>query len=270
MADELIVFTIEGAPERNGNVTAETFIAKLRQFVTTIYAFERAFTRREKRNIDLEVVELSRVNPTSVKFKPKSREAGYYSAPAMTWAFEQIDRVQRGDAVDDSVPQTAIDNVIELAKHRGKGDRDFKNFRIEYETKVVSLDAGLETRAMALRATRRADVKPAWHRGVSKGSLFGELRGVMDFEGERRFYILPPSGPGQVECIFPENIREQMNAHLFKLVRVEGYLRYDGETPFPYLLDAEGVQGVPVTAEHFADLRGMFRGLDMPEEEEIF
>jgi hypothetical protein len=45
MPDELITFVIEGMDERNGNITAETFLAKIRQFVTTIYSFERPSQR---------------------------------------------------------------------------------------------------------------------------------------------------------------------------------------------------------------------------------
>lgn len=130
MAEELITFTIEGAAERNGNVTAETFIAKLRQFVTTIYAFERAFTKRDQRNLDLEIVELSRKNPAQVKLKARTRVPGYSAQPALTWTFDQISRVQRGEPVDESVPQKALDNVIELAKHRTKGAHDFNLLKV--------------------------------------------------------------------------------------------------------------------------------------------
>lgn len=269
MADELITFIIEGGAERNGNVTADTFLTKLRQFVATIYAFERAFTRRDQRNVDLEVVELSKINPTSVKFRPRSREQGYSASPAMKWTFEQIERVQRGESVDESIPQRAIDNVVELAKHRLKGEADFKMLRIEYGAKAIAVDPTLEARALALRATRRAEAGPIWHRGVSRGSMFGELRGIMDLEGERRFYILPPSGPDQIECIFPEDMRDQMTAQLFKVVRITGYLRYDGTMPFPYLMEAEKIDGVEPPRKHFADLAGFFRDLEMPEREDV-
>jgi len=110
-----------------------------------------------------------------------------------------------------------------------------------------------------------------WQPGVSRGSLFGELRGVMDFDGERRFYIRPPSGADQVQCIFPEEMRALMNEHLFQVVRVHGFLRYDGATPFPYLMEAERIEGVPPddARGHFSDLRGIFKGMEMPEAGDI-
>jgi hypothetical protein len=83
MPESLITFVIEGADERNGNVTAETFLSKLRQFVATLYSFERAFARRDQRLIDLEVAELSRQSPAQVRFKVRSRAARYDAAPTV-------------------------------------------------------------------------------------------------------------------------------------------------------------------------------------------
>lgn len=107
-----------------------------------------------------------------------------------------------------------------------------------------------------------------WQPGVSRGSLFGELRGVMDFDGERRFYVRPPSGASQVQCIFPEVMRALMNEHLFQVVRVFGFLRYDGRKPFPYLMEADRLEGIQEdeTRGHFSDLRGFFRGMEVSEQ----
>jgi hypothetical protein len=122
--------------------------------------------------------------------------------------------------------------------------------------------------ALALREMRRSEEPTIWQPGVSRGSLFGELRGVMDFDGERRFYIRPPGGASQVQCIFPEEMRTQMNEHLFQVVRVFGFLCFDGRTPFPYLMEADRLEGVPEdqTRGHFSDLRGFFRGMEISEQ----
>jgi len=271
MPDDLITFVIDGVDERNGNVTAETFLAKIRQFVTTLYSFERAFAKRDQRLIDLEIVDLSRQNPTQVRFKPRSRALGYDAHNAMKWTFEQFEHIQRNESVDPSIPQKAIDNVVELSQHRTKTAADFKLLRVEYEGKTIAFDPLMGARALTLRETRRAEGPATWQPGVSRGSLFGELRGVMDFDGERRFYIRPPSGADQVQCIFPEEMRALMNEHLFQVIRVYGFLRYDGATPFPYLMEAERIEGVPPddTRGHFSDLRGIFKGMEMPEAGDI-
>jgi hypothetical protein len=271
MPESLITFVIEGVDERNGNVTAETFLSKLRQFVTTLYSFERAFARRDQRLIDLEVVSLSRESPAQVKFKVRSRAVGYDAEPAIRWTFQQFEKIQRSEPVDESIPQKAIDNVIELAEHRTKKAADFKTLRVEYEESKVAFDTLLGAKALTLRETRRSEEKAIWNPGYSRGSLFGELRGVMDFDGERRFYIRPPSGVAQIQCIFPEEMRQQMNEHLFEAVRVVGVLRYDGTSPFPYLMEAERLEGVPQDAgSHFSELRGIFRGLETPEAVDLF
>jgi hypothetical protein len=272
MPDDLITFVIEGVDERNGNVTAETFLAKLRQFVTTLYSFERAFAKRDHRLIDLEVVDLSRQNPTQVRFKARSRAVGYDVRNAMKWTFDQFEKIQRNDPVDQSIPQKAIDNVVELSQHRTKTASDFKLLRVEYEETKIAFDPMMGARALTLRETRRSEDLATWQPGVSRGSLFGELRGVMDFDGERRFYIRPPSGVAQVQCIFPEEMRAHMNEHLFQVVRVFGFLRYDGATPFPNLMEAERIEGVPQddTIGHFSDLRGLFRDMEMPDRADVF
>jgi hypothetical protein len=268
MPDELITFVIEGMDERNGNITAETFLAKIRQFVTTLYSFERAFAKRDQRLIDLEVIDLSRQSPTQVRFKARSRVVGYDARAAMRWTFEQFERIQRGETVDQSIPQKAIDNVIELSQHRTNIAADFKLLRVEYEQTKIAFDPLMEARALTLRETRRSEEPPIWQAGISRGSLFGELRGVMDFNGERKFYIRPPSGASQVQCIFPEEMRALMNEHLFQVVRVFGFLRYDGRKPFPYLMEAERLEGIKEdeTRGHFSDLRGFFRGMEISEQ----
>lgn len=272
MTDDLITFVIDGVAERNGNVTAETFLAKIWQFVTTLYSFERAFTKRDQRLIELELVDLSRASPARVIFKPRSRAAGYDAHTSMNWTFGQFEKIQKGEPVDPSIPQRAIDNVIELSQHRTKASSDFKLIQIEYAGASISFDPLMEARAMTLRETRRSEAPPTWQPGVTRGSLFGELRGVMDFDGERRFYIRPPSGADQVQCIFPEEMRAMMNEHLFQVVRVFGYLRYDGASPFPHLMEAERLEGVPDKADrgHFSDLRGIFKGMALPESVDIF
>ena len=187
---------------------------------------------------------------------------------AIKWTFEQFERIQRRGPIEPSIPQRAIDNVIELSQHRTKAAADFKLLRIEYEQANIVFDSLMGARALTLRETRRSEDPPIWQEGISRGSLFGELRGVVDFDGERRFYIRPPSGASQVQCIFPEEMRALMNEHLFHVVRVFGFLRYDGRKPFPYLMEAERLEGITEdeTRGHFSDLRGFFRGMEISEQ----
>ena len=114
-------------------------------------------------------------------------------------------------------------------------------------------------RTLVIGARIAIDASAPWHSGVSRGEIFGELREVVDFDGEREFYIVPPSGPSRILCIFQESLRAQVQSRLWTPVRVSGFLHYDGKGPFPHLLEADGIDGVIKPEGHFADMRGAFR-----------
>jgi hypothetical protein len=269
--NDLIRLVLEGSPDRHGNIPADIFLSKLRQFIATLYSFDRAFAKRDKRSIELEVVDLRRVNPAIVSFRPRPQVGGYDVQVAMDWTVEQLVHIHDQGRADIAVPQSALDNVVELARFGDKRRAPLSGLRVEYRGRVVQFDQKMEANALVLRSARAIDTGTVWKAGVSKGSLFGELRGVMDMDGERQFYIVPPSGADRVLCIFPEEMRQQMIAHLFQLVRVNGYLRYDGATAFPYLVEAESIEGVTPMApsQHFANLLGAFAGYERPEPEPL-
>lgn len=271
MDDLLVKLVLEGTVDRHGNIPADVFLAKLRQFIATMYSFDRAFAERGKRAVDLEVVDLKRVNPAIVAFRPRANVGGYDADASIAWTIGQFTRIQSGDGADVSVPQEALDNVIDLSRIREQKMPPLKGVRVEYGDISVSFDTRMEDNALILRTKRHIAPAEIWQAGVSKGSLFGELRGVMDINGERQFFITPPSGAERVQCIFPEDLRVQMNDHLFKVVRVYGYLRYDGRKPTPYLVEAEEIEGQTTRsgAKHFSDLLGAFRDYEMPEPSEF-
>lgn len=265
MADDLINFVIDGSEERRGAIPAEAFLAKLRAFISTIYAFERAFSKKAQRQMELEIVDLQRNSPGLVAMRARTRAPGFPTQEALVWTFEQLDHLYEGRPLDPAVPQSAIDNVVDLAAVRAARLPELGLIRASYGPATLKIDAVLEARALAARAERIADDRPPWRPGVSRGSLFGELRGVMDFEGEREFFIIPPSGPAKVQCIFTEEIRDAMVANLFKTVKVRGMLRYDGNSPYPVLMEATALERVEDPQSHFSDIRGIFRDMEPPE-----
>ena len=159
-------------------------------------------------------------------------------APALRWGFDQLQRLREGKEVDAAVSQAVLDNVVDLAQYRDGKFPALGLMRASYGSTTVEIDETLAARAMIARKKRAADTQPQWRAGVSKGNVFGQLRGVMDIEGEHHFYISPPTGPKQVECVFPETLRAKMADSLFKTVRARGYLHYSGSSPFPFLLEA--------------------------------
>ncbi len=264
MAGDQIDFVIDGSEERRGAIPTDAFIAKLRAFIATIYAFDRAFSRRPKRQLELEIVDLTRNSPGTVAMQARSTAQGYPAQESIAWTFGQLDRIYRGEPVDRSVPQSALDAVVDLASVRAARLPELGIMKARYAGKIIQIDQVLEGRALAARAQMVSDERLPWRPGVSRGSLFGELRGVMDFEGERQFYILPPSGPAKVQCIFSEDLRDALSDSLFKAVRVTGFLHYDGLTPHPVLMEATAIGQVKETGVHLSDIAGLFRDSDPP------
>lgn len=259
MGEKLITFVIDGSPERNGAIPAQALLEKLRLFVAAMYGLERAFNGRDRNQIELEIVSLSRNSPASFGMRARAKEAGYDAMAATDWSFNQLVQLREGRPIDRRVSQKTLDNIVDLAKWRESKLPELGVVQIVHEATVLYVDESLAAQAMLARSKRReASVRP-WKSGVSYGSLFGELRGVMDFDGERQFFIIPPSGPKKVQCTFPETLRDQMVEHLFRPVRVNGYLHYDGESPFPNRLEAEAIEGAPEPKHHFSSLRGMFK-----------
>lgn len=261
--DELVEFVIDGSVERNGAIPADAFIAKLRAFITTIYAFERAFSRKDKRQLDLEIVGLERKSPARVRMKHRAKVQGYDSTPALEWTFSELNKLYNGQPVDPDIPQEAIDNVIELASIRSAKLPALGIIQAKFGAQIIKIDDTLEGRARTIRAAQKINTALPWHAGISRGELFGELRGVMDFDGERRFYIVPPSGPLRVQCVFQEELRAKMQEHLFQTVRATGFLHYDGKSPFPHLLEADKIDGVQAPRKPMRALRGLFKGQDL-------
>jgi hypothetical protein len=260
MADDLITFVIDGGDARNGNVSASVFAAKFTTFLATMYGLERVFSDASKRQLDLEVVKLSRNSPARIAMRARSKSQGYDAEAAIQWGVEQLERIREGNP-DPRVPESVLSNVVSLADYRTDKTSEIRLMRVEFRGRKIELDSVMSGNAMLARvAAVDANDRP-WRAGVSRGSVFGALMGVMDIDGERKFYISPPSGPAQVQCVFPEALRPEMVKNLFGVVRATGLLHYDGKSAHPYLLDADGLEGQVAPTVHLLDLAGAFPDL---------
>lgn len=262
MADDLITFVIDGGDARNGNVSATVFAAKLTAFLSALYGLERAFAHASKRQMDLEVVSLQRSSPARVVMRARAKTQGYDTGAALRWSVNQLERIRNGDEADRRIPESVLASVVSLADYKADKDSEISMMRVELGDTAVPLDRTLAGKAMVARETATETHPMPWRAGVSQGSVFGELRGVMDLDGAREFYICPPSGPAKIRCVFREQLREQMVANLFKVVRANGFLHYDGRSAHPFLLEAEGLEGQPAPTVHLLDLAGAFPSLD--------
>lgn len=269
MSRDAITFILEGSSARNGNIPADVFISKLKQFVSTIYSFDRSFAGKAKRSIELEVFDLRKVNPAFVLFNPRTEVRGYDAAESVSWAMHQFASIAEGGTVDPRVSQETLDNVIDLARVRKAKLPLLQSIRAQYRDDVAKFDEAIAGRAMALRATRDFDKKAVWQAGVSRGPVFGELNGVTDLNGEKTFWIITPSGK-HIQCLFPEALRHEMGARLWTTVRVHGFLRYDGRQPEPYLIEAERIEAMDDPGRpHLSDMKGAFSSFDELDSDEL-
>lgn len=267
---DTITFILEGSKARNGNIPADVFVAKMKQFVATMYSFDRAFAGRSKRGVDLEVIDLKKVNPAIVSFNSRTLIRGYDASASVEWTVDQVARIANNQVTDPRVSQDALDNVIDLATARKAKIPALSSLRIEYRQSEVKLDDVIVGHAMALRHSRRLEVKDIWKAGVSKGTIFGQLQGAIDLSGEKTFYIMSPNGRS-TQCVFPEQLRQAIQANLWSTVRVTGFMRYDGLQAKPYLIDAERIDPVSQVdgQPHLYDMRGAFKGFDDHGHEEL-
>jgi hypothetical protein len=265
VADDLVVLKLTGADVRNGQIQADAFFAAARKFVATIYFFERIYDSRDRRAIDLNVATLVRENPMYIGFRPSARAKGVAPYPAVHWALEQMETIANGLPADPRVPLELLDNIADLA------DR-------EAEPQIVALSARMNGAAVEFderlniqaRRQRTSLVEkmpaPMWRSGVMQGSLLGELRGVTDIDGEREFFLRPPVGPARIKCIFPEEMRKDMNRWLFNVVRLKGLLHYDGLSPHPSIVEAQEIDGAATERPHLLEMRGLFSNSEYPSE----
>ena len=271
MSEQRVTMVIDGPPEFGGRIPAEDFIAKLREFVALLYAFDRAHAQSPKRNVALELVQLSKNSPACATFKYRAMHNGYEVSEPAQWSAQQLKVLgQEPSSVDARITDQQLDTVISFAHRRKERVGYVRVLKIKFDAVEVDFDEKMEANALSLRQERLTDRFKAWFAGVSKGSLFGELRSVSDIDGERKFVICPPSGPEQINCIFSENLRAEMQKNLFKVVRVSGFLHYSGNSPHANLMDASSVHGVEESKEHIADCEGLFKDYDYESEGDLW
>jgi hypothetical protein len=255
--DSLITFVIDGPIERHGAIAAETFVGKVRDFIAMIYAFDRAFSKQSKKTIGLELVDLKRSSPARAYFRARQNTSNVNPIVFFNWTADQLEKIYSGSDVAPEIIDSQLSSLVNLAHKRTQKLPSIAVLQMEYAGRRVDFDETMEARALKLREVRsRKEVLP-WYAGVSRGAVFGELRSVSDLGGERTFIICPPIGIDSIQCIFPERLRDAMTQHLFKVVRVRGFLHYNGNIPFPTLIDADEIEGCKESL-HFSELAGLF------------
>ncbi len=93
---------------------------------------------------------------------------------------------------------------------------------------------------------------------TSVGSISGFLDAI-NVHGVRHFHVYPLIGPSKVLCVFPEELLPDVRKGLKRHVIVSGVLRYKLHEAFPYQVDVESIEVLPL-AEELPTLRSL-RGI---------
>lgn len=260
---ELKVF-IEGHEGHRGNALAHALVAKLGQLLGALAQFERKYLQNTKRRTDYEIVDTKKWNPTELVLRPVPKVMRYDPIPAFDWTIEQFESLAKGKVLDDRIDAMLADSLVSLAEKNNQND--YSKFWLDVDGIRVDLDETFRLNALKV-AEQKKDIEKAdhlWVRGVSFGSVVGEIRQISDLDGEQRFVITPPLGSKHIECTFKEEDRELMRTNLWKVVRVHGLLHYSDASPFPYAVDMVQIDQMPSGEKRISlrELRGIFKGLE--------
>lgn len=236
-----------------------SYLSKIQRLVFVLNKLERAYIDAPSRQTDFEIVGADKRNPTTLSLKPVPKVKAYDPAPALRWSIAQIDAVGHGISPD---PRVGSEIAFELVKLSARDSSDgYKAFWINGHAEAVRFDDEYNENARRVARQRVREEAPSlWRVGVAQGAVVGELRKVDDLEGNNLFVIVPPIGPNQVVCTFPEHLRDKMGPHLFKTVRVTGQLHYGEENPFPFKVDAVDIAPIPQRQKPMRAMRGLFAG----------
>lgn len=255
----LVTLTLDGVEEHHGHVMARALSEKLDKFLKTFASFERVFLRARSRQTDFEVVTLTHSSPAAMGLRPVSRVPSYHPAVVVDWTMDQWDRIARGELPDDLVDADLIGDVAELA--RKQDALGYSDFKIDYQTKAISLGERAYDHALRLSVARRGEeYRPPWRAGKSPGSITGELRSVLDADSERQIVICPPVGPARVLCVFTTDMRDMIKRLMWQYVRVSGLLTFGEKGPHPILIEISSLDDVPYIEDgpHISGGEGLF------------
>lgn len=263
---EMEVF-FEGEQGHQGNVLATTFIAKFHRLLNVMHRLERLHNGARSRQTEYEIVEAKKFNPTLLALKPVPKTRNYSPTEAFDWSIGQFDAVANDQEIDGRVDAATLAEIADIAAPPKDGA--YSRFWVRSGAVTVQFDEGLSMRArQAANRIQIAEAPTVWYEGVTQGEIVGDLRAVFDEEGEQEFVIHPAVGPERVVCRFPDEKRDEMRNFLFKVVTVRGKLHYKKDSPHPVLVEMEGIYDKPREVETLYDLRGLFRGMERPDQPE--
>lgn len=254
---------LEGEAGHNGNVLATTFVVKLHKLLNLLHRMERLKTGEKSRRTEYEIIGADKYNPTVLALKPVPKVRDYNPAKVFDWSIEQIETIANGRQPDAEMDFAALQELAEIAARPKDGA--YNKFWLKSGITTIVVDEKLARNAQVAANTARAAESPRrWHTGIALGEVTGDLRAVLDEDGEQEFVIHPPVGPDRIVCKFPADKRSLMNSYLFKVVTVSGKLHYGESSPFPTFVEMADIRAKATAAVHLLDLRGVFEGLDRP------
>jgi hypothetical protein len=259
-AQQLVTLVMGGADEHHGHVMAHALVEKMDRFLIVFAKYERTFLERRVRSTDFEIARLTHNSPTEAGLRPVARVPNHHPAVVVEWTLREWEKISNGIMPDERIDEDLIGDVAELAKP--PENSAFESFHVGYGRQNINFDQNAFNNAERLkRIVSQAKPKLPWHAGISKGTVFGELRSVLDAQSEREIVVVPPIGPALIHCTFTEDMRSDVKDNLWQNVKLTGLLHYNANSPHPYLVEVETMTPVivPEIRPHLADRVGLFR-----------
>lgn len=233
-AEDLRV-SLEGAEAFQGRVDARVYLKKVDLLIEVFAALERVYLESDRRKTRFLIADQKRVNPYITELHPISLKSGYGVYEALDWGLTQLRQIESGKPVDSRISVSTLEKIAKLPPDP---DEDFaRNFKLNGRSKPISFSNNFKINALKAAEKKRLVTEKL---PLFSGKVLGEVRGrllALDSVGGDKAIIVPAIGPSQIECKFPDTMRDSIGEFYNAKIIAKGLLHYTKESPFPQFIE---------------------------------
>lgn len=245
MPDNRITLVLEGSERDGGDIRFDVFLAELRQLNQALTRIDESIAQG-KRNSHFAVVGLHHGSPATVELEPRVNRGHQDVRPQIAARLvHAIESAESGDVREDIDYDLLID-LRDLAAPVGQ----------QLRSATLKINGG--SFELTREFSKKIEVHLAQHE-TCYGAVEGMLERINVHLDANIFTIYPDVGPASLKCYFPVELVEAALAAGKRRVSVSGVLQYRKLSPYPYQLQARGIEiydpedALPT----FDDLRGL-------------
>ena len=245
MPRKVVTFSLDGRPEDQGAVYAGDFAEFIFDALKCLRGIDRKLSRRERLSADYRIAGL-RSGSATVEMEPVPTKESEDRTEEIVNAFtESLMAILENAQAPSYFDRTLLEDFKALAKPLGK--------------KVAKIDIRSGNRRLAITKQLEVNIDKIIGEDIkSEGSVSGQLD-VVNVHEKNIFFIFPVVGPSRIQCVFPDDLLDEVRAAIKKYVTVSGTLRYKQNEIFPYQIDVKKIEIHPPEDElpTLASLRGI-------------